>query len=708
MVAAFIQATYVQAPGATSVVVSPDTAWTTGNLLVAVATARGTGNPLTTPGGWTDVPDDFATDTFDGGTSRMCYHVVQPGDATFTWTKGFTGSAGVVVGEWSGVGAFVDHATASAVAASATLTAGPLAVPSGGHVTIAAFIQATRDGGVAGGLPLDYDWDVDYTEITTEADEGIDHSGPAHTVAFKVHTAASPTESVTCTAADSDTYGWMLAAFEVIAPPTGVYADWDEDGFTAGGTPDDLGQDVISWRITRGATPEITGAATIGQASIILRNRDDVYNPNNTAGTLYSKLTDGVAVWIGVDDDGMLSGTASRNGLFAGRIKDITPIPVPGAVKPPTVEFTCEDDLARLSRVEVNVADSRTRSHNDLRTAILADADVATTELPPEISTMPLSSAHDKALRVLEELNGATGTRHYIEPADSADDWYTYVARDRHWGLSGTASASVGTVDHAQVPSGWRLSADTVINQQRVSYIPVTFTPNTVTVWEPDQDAVPFRVHSAAARELWVDFDDFVDSPTVDMAYSGSTVTATLTSFGDTARIALTSAGTSTVTALTVEGSLARRAPTESYLANGTASQAGARGVRSGGDITSDFVGTLASARGLAEHVVWRFSNPQVRPTLTVTNWMPEQFQVDLFDVISFTSPQIMGTATRLFEVVGLTHEGIRAADDSVEHRTTYVLQESRIQSAYVWFQTDHASSILAGGTVAGSGVLGY
>jgi hypothetical protein len=232
-----------------------------------------------------------------------------------------------------------------------------------------------------------------------------------------------------------------------------------------------------------------------------------------------------------------------------------------------------------------------------------------------------------------------------------------------------------------------------------VSYTPVTFTPR-ITVWEADETAVPFRVRSSRAKTMWVDFDDFVSGGTVSFNYTGSTVTAAYVHFGDTGKITLTSAGTSHVTALEVLGYLARRAPTESYVADNTASQAGARGVRAGSDINTDYVGTLASARGLAEHVVWRFGTPQVRPTLTVTNWIPEQFELDLFDVISFSSPQL-GVTNRLFEIVGLTHEGNRASPTIVEHVTTYVLQESRVQSATHWFCTDiHAPD--------GSAILGY
>lgn len=455
---------------------------------------------------------------------------------------------------------------------------------------------------------------------------------------------------------------------------------------------------AMSWRITRGASPEITGGASIGQATITVQNfQDDKFNPENESSPIAGDLVDGTPVWIGVNSDGRLSGTAVR-GLFGGYITDVTPLPVPGHTYPPTVEIRAEDALGRLSRTKVTLPLSRTRSHGSLREEVLDEAGITERTLGNEIETMPVSGADGYALGILEELNKATGTRHFIEPGDSQNAWYSYVARDRQWHLSGTAQGTIAAgMTGVTPPQGWRRSADTVINQQRVTFTPVTFTPAQVTVWQAD--VLPFTI-AGADREYWIQFDAFVDSPTVDLTYTGATVTSSLTAFGDTARLNVSTAGTATVTRLTVEGSLARRAPDQSYIADDPVSQALPRGTRSGPDITGDYVGTLASARGLAEHVVWRYADPQVRPTLTVTNWLPYQFDLDLFDLIQFSSTQL-GVSDRLFEIVGLTHEGRHAGANAIEHVTTYVLQECRVQSATNWFTTDtHAPD--------GSAITGY
>jgi hypothetical protein len=35
---------------------------------------------------------------------------------------------------------------------------------------------------------------------------------------------------------------------------------------------------------------------------------------------------------------------------------------------------------------------------------------------------------------------------------------------------------------------------------------------------------------------------------------------------------------------------------------------------------------------------VWRYGNPQLRPTVTVENWIPEQFDIDLYDIVAGTT----------------------------------------------------------------------
>ena len=483
----------------------------------------------------------------------------------------------------------------------------------------------------------------------------------------------------------------VLLRGEILPPPpqpVGVWADWDGDGFGEIGSDDDLTSDMASWTITRGASAEITGGAQPGTATVILNSpADDRYNPLHADGPLAGHLTDGVPFWIGVNADGALAGHDPR-GLFGGRIKDITPLVASGTDVAPQVEITCEDALSWLGRTSVGLADGLYLTHAEIRDAILATAGETRTDLPHETTTVPIAGWDGSALSALEALNAANGSRHFAKPEDVRDDWYTYTCRNRQWRLDATVDASVddasgGTDAQRGITgsSGWRLSADTVINQQKATVTPITWTSGQVTVWECSP--LPFTI-VAGERVFWIAYDDYVDDPVPDINYTGTAPTVSLLSFGTTAKLTVESAGSTTVTGLSIEGRLARRGTAESVVVDDTASQAGFRGVRAGSEISGEWVGVLASARGLAAHIVWRYGTTQYRPTMTVEDWMPYQFEVDLFDVLSVTIAQL-GMTNRLFEVVGLTHEPV----DIPVHRTTFVLQECRVQTDPGWFILD-------------------
>lgn len=504
-------------------------------------------------------------------------------------------------------------------------------------------------------------------------------------------------------------------------PDPGVVIDPDPPG--AGDVfvdPIDLSDYVMSWRIQRGASAEITGGATIGTATVVLRNVDpsdptnpsnpdnDRFNPENAAGPLYGSLVDGSPLWIGVNSDGALSGDDPR-GLFGGYTKDWTPILVPGAPYAPTVELTGEDALSWYGRKRVQVEDEIGRSQHDLRNQMLEAGGELRYDLANEITTMPLSSYDGDLLGGLEAINKANGTRHFCKPQNDRSQWYRYTTRNRQWRLDGTVDGALNAgSDHVTGITAMTLSADTVVNQQKATFTPVTFTPSSRVVWEAE--GLPWFVDHAHAKVLWVEFDDYVKDPVLVINYTGDAPTQVITGFGDTAKVTISVGfGQHTnVTSAKVTGQLARRGPDESYTADDTDSQEGTRGVRAGSDIGPEFVGVLASATGIAKHVVWRYGNPQLRPQIVVQNWIPDdpdadvgQFDIDLYDVITLTTSQGHIT-TRLFEVIGLTHEAVWAASATGHlHITTYVLQESREQSDPGWF-------IIGTSLIEGTDVLAY
>lgn len=531
------------------------------------------------------------------------------------------------------------------------------------------------------GTPTAWSWDF--------GDGGTSTSqNPSHT-----YTAAGTytvTLEVTKTGGDSTL---VKTGYIVVgpAPAAGVYLDWDGDGFGTG-DHDDVSSDVIGWTINRGYGPEITGQATPGSCVLTLKNPDNLYNPANASGPLYGKLHDGVPIWIGVNSDGLLSGSDPR-GLFGGRITDIAVMAVGGASAAPTVEITCEDFLGWAARRPVYL-DTEGLSQAAFRQAALDYVGGAAYSLAHEIQTIPVATASTDLGSVLASINAVNGTRHFVKAADNFTDWWTYVTRNRFWRLDGTVDLTLdASSDHVTGTDGWRLSSDTVTNEQKATVVPISFTPNTYTVWQ--QDVLPFGVTADKPFTRWVTFDDVVRDGILNLASTGATITSAITLFGTTAYISLTVAsGTATVSALSVEGRLVRRLPAVSYVADDATSQSAFRGVRAGSEISGEYLGVIAEAKGIADHVVYRYAEPQFRPTATLENKFPEMFEADLFDIASFTSSQLAESG-RLFEIVGLTHRSDIAATGAVHHSVDYVLQESRVQSDPGWFLLDDAGSLL-------------
>jgi PKD repeat protein len=556
--------------------------------------------------------------------------------------------------------------------------------------TVQANFSGTPTSGVA---PLTVVFTDSSSGTPTAWSWNFGDGGAAGTAQNPSHEYASPgIYSVTLTASNTAGTGVLTRTDYITVTSSGVVFGDNFIELPAG--------DLQSWVIRRSSGPAATGASYTGAATVRLINRANRYNPENESSDIIDDLRDGTRIWIGVNEDGTVTPDAAKtvHGLFAGRITEITVIPTPGTDDPAFVEFVCEDPLSWISRAPVRLSASRHRSQKDLRTEVLVAAGESSYDLDEEAMTMPLSYADGDAGGLLEEINKANGTRHLARPADDPDTWYQYATVARMGNLAGVAQGTVSAgTQHVTDTSGWRTSADTVINQQRATIEPVSFTSYATLVWELTD--VPFPADRRT--EMWIDFDDFVDSPVIDIAYTGGTVTPTLTDFGETAKLELTVAGTATINRLEVEGSLTRRSPAESVVVDDEDSQEIPRGVRAGSEISGDFVGTITAAKGVAEHIVWRYADPKYSPDMTVVNWFPYMFALDLYDNIKVTSTHI-GVADRIFEIVGITHEGHRAADSGVVHHVTkYDLFESRVQTATDWFVCDTS-------TANGTHILGY
>lgn len=502
----------------------------------------------------------------------------------------------------------------------------------------------------------------------------------------------------------------------------GVWVDWDNDGFAEAGASatgllarmmpeggvtaysDNITEYVMSIAWQRGAQGDFVGGSGQDSATIIVQNTSGRFNPDNTASPLYGRLRPGRRVWMGVNADGTLSGSGQTiYGLFAGKVREIVPIPEPGAADAPTVEILCDGILQAYSREAVRLADSTTRSQGGYRSAVLAAIGETRTSLPNEIDTLPLSSADSNdALSVLENLNRANGSRHYIAPGDTKEDWYAYTAQNRHYKLGSAADYTLSaSSQHVTSFDGYRVTADGIINVQRATVDPVNFPFADEQVWEYGN--LPFAL--TGNMTIWANFEDYVGEPALGISSTGATVTSSITPFGHSAKIELSSTG-ATVTALTVRGLPVTRGQgvtvTSDNLPEAAPSQS-AYGVRAGGDLSGDLLGARASAQGIVDHIVWRFAGPLARPAVTVENWQPQMYGVEVGDVIALTVAQLDISAKK-FDVIGIRGFCRTAASATVNHWTiTYQLSESRIQdtsSPFFLLNTDALNST--------SDLLGY
>jgi PKD repeat protein len=610
------------------------------------------GAPISSISGYTSVSRGFVEGGINGPYSGLFFKAVDPASGTYNATTSQT-SLGECASDHL---AFSGVTTATDAEFSGTPTSGnaPLEV---------AFTDEST------GTPASWDWDFGDGGTSTDQNPTHEYTDPGvYTVSLTVDDLATETK----------------VGYIVVTSPGGTI-DWSDELF------EDVTPYIVKWVIQRGGGGLTDGGGYTGSGTLTLRNDANRFNPENTGGPLFGLLRDGPRVWVGVNKiDGTVAPDPGKvvKGLFAGRITDISLITEGGSAEgfPPFVELVCEDPLAWISRRPVTIDGSRHRSQLAMREAILAAANEPSYDLAAEPATMPLSYADGLAGNLLEDLNQASGTRHFARPADNPDDWYEYVTVRRTQKLTGVADAEIdAAADHFTGTSGWKTSADGVINQQKATVEPYHFSSAQTTVWRSED--VPFVAETRP--EIWVEFDDFVDEPIVLINVSSGSASATLTPFGRTALIELTGAGT--VGSVEVQGSLAKRGAAQSVVVNDETSQATSRGIRSGSEISGDFVGTLASAQGIAGHIVWRYADGKYRPDLTIENWFPEQFELDCYDLIAITSSHI-GVTGRIFEIVGLTHYGnLAASPTAVHHVTTYQLMESRVQTPTTWFTLDQS-----------------
>lgn len=718
-----VQSAYARESIFDEVTVTLPSSPTVGNTLVLWHAVRSDEYALG-PSGWTAHPSgrvyasDEASDVYNGA---FFYRVVQSGDwADIICPINAGGGHIAFIAEFEGVGV-VDSYAESQFQSGASLTVSVTPTAASDPVIFGGFVVRITDTSNQYVTP---------TGSTTEILDQMTGTGtPRSPLSFVGHrkvTGASGAYTITGTCTASRPWGAQAIAFTVSggggggdpdpepepdAEP-GFWMDFARDGFDDGSGPanDDpllarmlpqaaavgtaAGGDNITAYVMRadwyrGASYDHVGSSGPGGFTLLLDNRDGRWDPDNTAGPYYGLLTPGVPVWAGaIRDTGALSGAGTVAGFIAGRVREY--VPTVDASGRRVCEVIGEDALATYSTSFVSLEPSLARSHNSLRQEVLLamGEEQDRLSLPDETGMMPFSAVEtESGLSVLEELNRATASRHFIRPADSKEDWYQYLAVNKLHRLMAAEDQAITGDDIASI-GGWRVTNDNVIEVQRATIEPISVTSVEAVVWEYND--IPLTVTNTRGLRVVAEFDDYVFDPDLDYNVSSGSVTYVLTAYGRKAEVAIWSTTSSaTIGQLRILGRQVVRGDALTVVAG----DADTPGAKAGSTISSDYIGQMGAAQGLVDFIIWKFGQPLKRPTFTIEGknaaTFEAIFQRDLFDVVTLSVDKLSLTTPRRLELIGVRGQVYPAANPP-HYSVTFEAQETPNQSAIAeWFVVD-------------------
>jgi hypothetical protein len=518
--------------------------------------------------------------------------------------------------------------------------------------------------------------------------------------------AGFPTPGPTAAGDFTDAKGGSFGLTSDTAP--GVWIDWNNDGFadeaggdnagslarmmpegSTSGVFDNITDDVISFNWTRGGSSNHLSPSAPDSCTIIVKNSDGRYSPDNTASPLYGKLLPHRPVWIGRNDDLSLEGTGQDvHGVWAGRIRTVAPV-MPVAGMTPTAQIICEGITGAYERAGAYVLGGANRTHAAMRQLILESMNEteARMDLDAETGVIDYSwvggdlrettkgiAEAESGLQALNELNSATGTRHFIRPSSFKDDWYQYVSTNRYWKLQSAADFTLNGDDIHAVPE-WETGEASIITYQEAEYTPAEVLA-AGTVWGPYTE-VPFNMTVAASRTIWGRFEDFVPNGTAVVASTGATITQSFANYGRMFSLTLYASGNATVTAVHIEGDMLNRLDTERMAESSSATEA-VYGRRNGQVVTSRFVGSPENGFGLTHFLIWKFAGPLRSGRVVIKNKPSIVNSRDLYDLATVTI-DALHVANDRFEIIGEEGECNRATASGIaDWTTTWAIQKCR------------------------------
>ena len=472
---------------------------------------------------------------------------------------------------------------------------------------------------------------------------------------------------------------YNVLAIVVLEPVARFEIDWDGSGFEFLEATED-----ISFNWNRGAGTDLE-SQTPGSATLVLYNEDDRYTDTNTASDLYERIRPNARLRASMDFDGNL------RPLWSGYLTDMAP-----NVDIPEVELVFDDLLQRLGNIEVNVPPEVGRSFGEYRLEVLTAAGVPSQEISldneNEVMVDTGGFGSGTALFLLEAINTATGTRHFIRPG-AGDPWQQYVTVNRQHKLT----QPVFDIDLHKTPQihvgsgGWRTAWDTVVNRQRISVPGEVQYPNeSEEIWVADN--MPIGMSPNTSVDVWAENT----GPIMDvfaLVFGPGITTQLPTAYADSVKVTVNAGpGGATITSLAVWG----RPGSSGNSTTVTEENALSIATYGRNDATRNASGSLPStAKGIAQHIVWRYGEPRKQPRATHSDPPAHYVGRDLFDLVGFNMAAVF-VSDRRMELIG--------EDGSLNRgllTLTWQMQDTPEQDPSTWF-------ILGTSALNSTAILGY
>jgi hypothetical protein len=449
--------------------------------------------------------------------------------------------------------------------------------------------------------------------------------------------------------------------------------------------------------ITRGANFDGSQEAP-GQCTIRLLNIDKRFSPDNASSPLTGLVKLGRKVFV------RASHSDINYGQFYGLIRRIVPRPTEGLV-----EIICEDPLYLYGRQEVSIALSLDTSIAAFRFLVLVELGDALRwwgAIGVEDDIVYTEADQRNALGLLTELNQATGSVHFILPQWSTNAPYYYRVLDRATVQSQAVDETFN--DDINGMANYDLTDEGLVNSQRVFPTARRVADSPEVVWEGN---VPFTIDTTTT--VWagrksttpVEFErgrhvediEFSD-PTFDQELvSDGTGFSSIdfTPFSRSAKIVINTATTAEITTLHITGRPARRLSDESVVVEDLSVIPDRY---AGSDITSEFIGSLAMAQGLASWWVFRYKGGVTRPDVTYVNRFPTLLSRNIGDRVALNFATL-GVSAKEFLIRSIT---LTIDQQGKEWTGTYSLES--IPTALNLFTIGGTADQGIGGTA----ILGY